>query len=75
MSMYITNVAQRFTSQIFFLEPTLIPAVGFEDDKEFELVNMVKTLPIKHKKLQEIRQETEADKALLKSLILKGRAI
>ena len=38
---------------------------------------MVKTLPINHKKLEEIRQETEADEALqvLKYLMLKGRAI
>ena len=38
---------------------------------------MVKTLPINHQKLEEIRQETEADEALqvLNSLILKGRAI
>ena len=67
MSMYITNLPSR----------AYLPEVGFEDDKEFELVNMVKPLPINHKKLEEIRQETEADEALqvLKSLTLKGRAI
>ena len=62
--MYIADLLSR----------AYLPEVGFEDDKEFELVNMVKTLPINQKKQEEIRQETEADQALqvLKSLILKG---
>ena len=65
--MYIADLPSR----------AYLPEVGFEDDKEFELVNMVKPLPINHKKLEEIRQETEADEALqvLKSLTLKGGAI
>ena len=64
--MYIADLLSR----------AYLPEVGFEDDKEFELVNMVKTLPINQKRLEEIRQETEADQALqvLKSLILKGWA-
>ena len=62
--MYIADLLSR----------VYLPEVGFEDDKEFELVNMVKTLPINQKRLEEIRQGTEADQALqvLKSLILKG---
>lgn len=41
-----------------------LPEVGFERVKDFELVNMVKTQPSNQKKLEEIRQETEADQAL-----------
>ena len=53
---------------------TYLPEVGHEDDKEFELVNMVNHMPITDQKKQEIWQETEANWALqvVKSLILKG---
>ena len=62
--MYIADLLSR----------AYLPEVGREDDKEFELVNMVKALPISDRKIQEIRQETDTDQTLqvVKSLILKG---
>ena len=51
-----------------------LPEVGGEDAKEFELVNMIKPLPVSDQKLKEIQRETETDQTLqvVKSLILKG---
>ena len=56
------------------LSRAYLPEVGREEDKEFELVNMVNLLPITNQKKQEIQQETEADQTLqiVKSLIIKG---
>ena len=57
--MYIADLLSR----------AYLPEVRSEDGKEFELVSMVKLLPV-----SEIQRETEADQTLqiVKSLILKG---
>ena len=62
--MYIANLLSR----------AYLPEVGSEDEKEFELVNMVQSLPVSDQKLKEIQRETKADQTLqvVKSLILKG---
>ena len=62
--MYIADLLSR----------AYLPEVGSEDRKEFELVNMVKLLPVSDQKLSEIQRETKADQTLqvVKSLILKG---
>ena len=62
--MYIADLLSR----------AYLPEVGSEDEKEFELVNMVQSLPVSDQKLKEIQRETEADQTLqvVKSLILKG---
>ena len=62
--MYIADLLSR----------AYLPEVGREDGKEFELVNMVKLLPVSDQKLNEIQRETEAEQTLqvVKSLILKG---
>ena len=56
------------------LSRAYLPEVGREDDKEFELVNMIKLLPVSEQKLADIQKETEADQTLqvVKSMILKG---
>ena len=62
--MYIADLLSR----------AYLPEVGSEDDKEFELVNMIKLLPASEQKLAEIQKETEADRTLqvVKSMILTG---
>ena len=62
--MYIADLLSR----------AYLPEVGGEDAKEFELVNMIKPLPVSDQKLKEIQRETEAEQNLqvAKSLILKG---
>ena len=62
--MYIANLLSR----------DYLPEVGREDHREFELVNMIKLLPVSEQKLAEIQKETEGDQTLqvVKSMILKG---
>lgn len=62
--MYIADLQSR----------AYLPEVGREEDKEFELVNMVNLLPITDQRKEEIHRETKTDQTLqiVKSLILKG---
>ena len=46
--MYIADLLSR----------AYLPEVGGEDEKDFELVNMIKSLPVSDQKLKEIQRET-----------------